>query len=237
MIATDARESLKQIAARAHVKTGRANMSIRLIRDNFERRCTFKIAGLKCKVYANPSLLYAVVHCETTVLFATPRKSSILSTGLLLGQLAGGDIFVNGQGRGSPAPWIYTPDAIASLSSLKLEGEDQLTVAFNGPSALLRSGGAEADWVRLQKLVALARILPPGAGAAPLRSEEQLTVAFNGPSALLRSGGAEADWVRLQKLVALARILPPGAVAAPLAPQALPDDIRDLVPPLAHWAG
>jgi len=188
MIATDARESLKQIAARAHVKTGRANMSIRLIRDNFERRCTFKIAGLKCKVYANPSLLYAVVHCETTVLFATPRKSSILSTGLLLGQLAGGDIFVNGQGRGSPAPWIYTPDAIASLSSLKLEGEDQLTVAFNGPSALLRSGGAEADWVRLQKLVALARILPPG------------------------------------------------AVAAPLDPQALPDDLRDLVPLLAHWA-
>ena len=188
MIATDARQSLKQIAVRAHVKTGRANMSIRLITDSFERRCTFKIAGLKCEVYANPSLLYAVVHCETKVLFATPRRSSILSTGLVLGQVAGGDVFVNGEGRGSPAPWIYTPEAIAALSSLKLEGEDQLTVAFNGPSALLRSAGAEADWERLQKLVALARILPPG------------------------------------------------AVAPPFDPQALPEDLRDLVPLFAHWA-
>jgi hypothetical protein len=168
MTATGARQSLKEIAVRAHVKTGRASMTIRLIKDYFERRCTFKVAGMKCEVYANPSLLYTVVHRETNVLFATPRKSSIMSTGLLLGQIAGSDVFVNAEGRGSPVPWIYTPEAIAGLRSLELKGEDQLTVAFNGPSALLRPAGADADWERLQKLVALARILPPGVVEAPV---------------------------------------------------------------------
>jgi hypothetical protein len=188
VIATDARKSLKEIAVRAHVKTGRASMTIRLIKDYFELRSTIKIAGLKCEVYANPSHLYAIVHTETTVLFATPRRSSIHSTGLLLGQFAGCDVFVNAEGRGSPAPWIHTLEAIAALRSLKLAGDDQLTVAMNGPRALLRSAGADADWERLQKLVALARILPPG------------------------------------------------ATEVPLDPQALPEDLRDLVPLLAHWA-
>jgi hypothetical protein len=168
VIAAGARQSLKEIAVRAHVKVGRANMSIRLVKDNFDVRCTFKIAGLKCEVYANPSLLYAIVHTETTVLFATPRRSAIHSTGLLLGQFAGCDVFVNAAGRGSPSPWIHKHEAIAALRSLQLEGDDQLTVAMNGPRALLRSAGLDADWERLQKLVALARILPPGAIAAPL---------------------------------------------------------------------
>jgi hypothetical protein len=168
MTAADARNSLKEIAVRAHVKTGQANMTIRLVKDDFELRSTFKITGLKCEVYANPSHLYAIVHSECTVLFATPQRSSIHSTGLLLGRIAGGDVFVNAAGRGSPTPWIHTAEAIAALSSLELDGDDQLTVAFNGPRALLLSAGADADWERLQKLVALARILPPGAAEAPL---------------------------------------------------------------------
>jgi hypothetical protein len=163
MIATDARQSLKEIAVRAHVKTGRANMSIRLIKDDFELRCTFKIAGLKCELYANPIFLYVIVHSKSSVLFATPRKSSIASTGLLLGKVAGRDVFVSTQGRGSPVPWINSPEAVAALTALELEREDLLTVALNGPHVLLRSAGADSDWERLEKLVALARILPrPG---------------------------------------------------------------------------
>jgi hypothetical protein len=163
MIATDARQSLKEIAVRAHVKTGRANMTIRLIKDDFELRCTFKIEGLKCELYANPIFLYVIVHRKSTVMFATPRKSTIQSTGLPLGEVAGRDVFVNTQGRGSPTPWIYSPEAVAALSSLGLGGDDLLTVALNGPHALLRSRGGDADWERLQKLVALARVLPkPG---------------------------------------------------------------------------
>ena len=188
MIATGARQSLKEIAVRAHVKIGRANMSIRQVKENFDVRCTFKIAGLKCEVYANPSLLYAIVHRESNVLFATPRKSSVMSTGLLLGRVAGRDVFVNAEGRGSPMPWISSPDAVAALSALALEGEDLLTVAFNGPRALLHSTGPEADWVRLEKLVALARILPPGAAETPFD------------------------------------------------PEALPEDLREVVPLFAHWA-
>jgi hypothetical protein len=160
MIATDARKSLKEIAVRAHVKTGRANMTIRLIKDDFDMRCTFKIAGLKCEVYANPIFLYAIVHNKSSVLFATPLKSTIQSTGLPLGKVAGREVFVNTQGRGSPVPWIYSPEAVAALGSLELESEEMLTVAFNGPHALLRSAGPDSDRERLEKLVELARILP-----------------------------------------------------------------------------
>jgi hypothetical protein len=163
LTATDARKSLKEMAVRAHVKTGRAKMTIRLIQDEFEHRCTFKIAGLKCEVYANPSFLYVIVHRESTVFFATPRRSSIASTGLLLGQVAGRDVFVNTNGRGSPVPWIERPEAITALSSLGLESDELLTVALNGPHALLRSAGPDADWERLQKLVALAGLLPQAA--------------------------------------------------------------------------
>jgi hypothetical protein len=164
MIATDARQSLKEIAVRAHVKTGRANMTIRPIKDDFDMRCTFKIVGLKCELYANPNFLYVIVHSKSSVLFATPSKSTIQSTGLLLGKVAGRDVFANGQGRSSPVPWIYSPKAVAAISALELGAEDLLTVTMNGPHALLRSAGADSDWERLQKLVALARILPrPGA--------------------------------------------------------------------------
>src|ERR1700676_5112743 len=109
MTPADARNSLKEIAVRAHVKTGRANMSIRQVKDDFELRCTFKIAGLKCEVYANPIFLYVIVHTKSSVLFATPRKSTIESTGLALGKVSAHEVFVNTQGRGSPVPWIYSP--------------------------------------------------------------------------------------------------------------------------------
>jgi hypothetical protein len=158
---TDARESLKGIAVKAGVKTRPLNLSIRGVRDTFERRCNFKIDGQKFEVHANPSLLFVRVQSESSVVFSTPTPSPILSIGLLLRQVAGRDVFVNADGRWSPAPWIYGAEAVAALSSLDLRGDEHLTVARNGPEALLYSAGAEADWERLQKLLALARILPP----------------------------------------------------------------------------
>src|SRR5450756_1472911 len=136
MIATDARKSLKEIAVRAHVKTGRANMTIRLIQDDFDMRCTFKIAGLKCEVYANPIFFYAIVHNKSSVLFATPLKSTIQSTGLPLGKVAGREVFVNTQGRGSPVPWIYSPEAVAALGSLELESEELSLIHISEPTRL-----------------------------------------------------------------------------------------------------
>lgn len=168
MTATDPRESLKEIAARARVKTRPANLSIRLVKDNFEIRCGFKLDGLKCDVYANPSLLHVDLHRDSGLLFSTPNRSSILSTGLLLGQVAGQDVYVNAQGLGSPVPWIYSAEAVAALGALALESDELLTVAMNGPYALFRSAGGDADWQRIQKLVALARILPPAPAEGPL---------------------------------------------------------------------
>jgi hypothetical protein len=162
-VTPDARGALAEIAARAGVRTRDANMSYRTIRDNFDVRCNFKLDGFVFEVYANPSVLYVKLKIDSGVLFSTPRRNPILNVGLLLGQVAGRDVFVNPQGLGSPVPWIHSPEAVAALSSIEIGDEELLTVEMGGVDAILRSGGVNADWKRLQQLVALARIVPTGA--------------------------------------------------------------------------
>jgi hypothetical protein len=111
-----------------------------------------------------------------------------LNVGLLLGQVAGRNVYVIAQGRGSPIPWIYSREAVAALSSLDIQDGELLTVTMGGPEAIVRSAGVDSDWERLQRLVALAQILPTGAAGEALD------------------------------------------------PQALPADLRDLLPLLARWA-
>lgn len=177
----DAHQSLAEIAARARVRTRDANMSYRGIRDNFDLRSSFKIDGFRFEVYANPSLLYVQLKSASGVLFSTPRRDPILNIGLLLGQVAGRDVYVNAQGLGSPTPWIYGPEAIAALSSIEIGDEELLTAEMGGLVAILRSAGVDADWKRLQQLVALARILPAGAADRrldPLKVPEDLRDVF-----------------------------------------------------------
>jgi hypothetical protein len=143
-------------------------MSHRGIKDNFDARCTVTIDKLRVEIYANPNLLNVIVHRDTGVIFSTPRPDTTLNVGLLLGQVAGHDVYVIPQGRGSPIPWIYSREAVATLSSLDIKEGELLTVTMGGPEAILQSAGAEADGERLQRLVTLAQILPTGAAGAPL---------------------------------------------------------------------
>jgi hypothetical protein len=214
MTAVDARESLKGIAARARTKTRPIRLSIRIVWDTFERRCNFELDGFRFEVFANRRLLFVELHSDSGVLFSTPRTYADLGIMSLLGQVAGRDMYVNEQGRGSPVPWIYSPDAVAALSSFEFEDEELLTVTLGGPQAIFASRGPEADWERLQKLAALARVLPPAPTEEPLdpqRLPEDLRDLFPllarwaVPDDLERSDlVAEADTAALQELVDIA---------------------------------
>jgi hypothetical protein len=164
----DARASLKQIASRARVRTRPANLMVRGSEDYFTVRCTLTSAGYRIDGYANSSLLWVQLHCDSGVVFSTPSYNPVMNVMLLLGQVVGRHVYMNGQGLAPPAPWIYRPDSVAALEALELREEELLTVALNGVTAILRSAEADADWERLQRLVALAQILPPGAKEAPL---------------------------------------------------------------------
>jgi hypothetical protein len=143
-------------------------MSVRGIDDNFDVRCEITIHKLRVEIYANPNNLNVVVHSDSGVVFSTPRPDATVNVVLLLGQVAGHDVYVIPQGRGSPIPWIYSREAVAALGSLDIKEEELLTVTMGGPEAILQSAGADADWKRLQLLVTLAQILPTGAADAPL---------------------------------------------------------------------
>ena len=156
----DARDALAAIAARAGARTKPTNLSYRGIHDNFERRSSFKQEGIPIDAYANPTHLYIRMRKQSGVLFATPRRDPVLNVGILIGQIAGRDVYVNEQGLGSPGRWIYSPEVVAALSSIDIGGDEQLTINLGGVNALLESRGADKDWARLRQLVALARILP-----------------------------------------------------------------------------
>ena len=164
----DGRESLKQIAARARVTTRPAMLIVRGGRDYFTVRCSFKSDDFRIAAYANTSQLYVVLNGDSGVVFSTPRQDPDLNVTSLLGQVAGRDVYMNGQGLGSPLDWIYGSDAVAALTSIEIGEEERLTVALNGLSALLLSAGGDADWERLRRLVALARVLPRGLKQAQL---------------------------------------------------------------------
>jgi hypothetical protein len=150
-------------------------LSIRGVWDNFERRCSFKSEGIRVEVYANPAYLNVWLHCESGVLFATPRpEPSAMS---LLGQVAGTDVYVSEQGLGSPIPWIHSPAAVEALRLIDIGEGEQLIVHIGGANALLRSDGPESDWNRLQRIIAFALTLPPGAepeALDPLKVPEDL---------------------------------------------------------------
>ena len=158
----DAHDALVGIARRADVRTRPGNLSLRGfgVRDRFDRRCAFNSAEFRVEVWASPIFLWILVNCESAVVFATPRADPILNVRSLLGKVAGHDVYVNKQGLGSPTPWIYGAEATSAIESLELTDDELLTITRGGPVALLRSAGAQADWERLQRLIALGRKLP-----------------------------------------------------------------------------
>lgn len=161
-MSASARDSLAAIAARAGVKTRAANLSYRGVRENFERRASFKLRGFQVELFAGGPSLYALFKREGKSLWSTPRPDPILGLDALLGQVAGHDVFVSAQKLGSPIPWIYRPDVVAALQAVEVRDEELFTFDLGGASALLSTRGGDADWRRLELIAALLELAPAG---------------------------------------------------------------------------
>lgn len=163
----DAREALAAIATRLHVRTRRVLLYERG-QDVFEVRCRFKVDSDRVDLFANQAYFLVMLEVGSAVAFSTPSADPQQGIQVLLGQVAGEDVYIHVEGRASPTGWIYRPAAVEALGSLEIGDGELVSVRPGGVTAILRSRGADADWNRLQRLLAVVRELPAGQPMEPL---------------------------------------------------------------------
>jgi hypothetical protein len=152
-----ARDDLRELAAYGNVGVTPANHYSRA--NRFDATCRLRVEDVKLTAYANEAFLLCDLSVDEPIVFALGRPDR---------HLVGADAPIAGvnQARAyssvadlaEATMFLTAPEAVAKVAALALEDDEQVIVAKNVSSFLMRPGGLEANLRRLGILIALLRL-------------------------------------------------------------------------------
>jgi hypothetical protein len=152
------RDDLRELAAFGNVGVKEAN-HFDPRANRFDATCRLRVEGVKLTAYANEAFLLCDLSVDVPIVLALGRPDR---------HLVGADVPIVGVNQAKAysstadlaeaTVFLAAPEALAKIAALALEDDEQVIVAKNRSSFLMRPGGLEADLRRLSILIALLKL-------------------------------------------------------------------------------